>query len=103
MSKSFDEIMKVIEEEGGIPDEKAKAIITEHGQLSAAEKKQVASAIRMNKALKGKKDEGDSAESDDADEVSMEDYLQALGTLDSEDASAEEKKEAQAIIDKFEG
>ena len=95
MSKAFDEIMKVIQEKGEIPDEKAKEIIKEHGALSDDEKKQIAAAIKMKKALsdEGGKDIGD---------VSMEDYINALSVLDSDAATEEDKKKAQAIKDKFE-
>ena len=94
MTKAFDEIMKVVEEEGQIADEKAKAIIAEHGKLTDEEKKQIASAIKMKRSL--------SKPDDDIGEVSMEAYMQALSVLDSDDASADEKKKAQAIKDKFE-
>jgi len=121
MSKSFDEIMKVIEETGGIPDDKAKAIITEHGPLEADEKKQIATTIKMRKQLQGsaaqKKDdkpdtakEGEDkpeAEAKEADkkadnEVTMDDYIQALSVLDAEDSTEDEKKKAQAVKEKFE-
>ena len=106
MSKSFDEIMKVIEETGDIPDEKAKTIIEEHGPLTADEKKQIGSAIKMRKQLKQeaeKKKDGDKPDEKKDDEVTMDDYLQALSVLDSEGATAEEKKQAQAVKEKFEG
>ena len=94
MTKAFDEIMKIIEDEGQIADEKAKAIIAEHGELEADEKKQIASAIKMKKSL--------SKPDDDIGEVSMEDYMQALSVLDSDDATDEERQKAQAVKDKFE-
>ena len=117
MSKSFDAIMKVIEETGEIPDEKAKTIITENGPLEADEKKQIAAAIKMRKQLQAsaatkKKDDKEGGDKPDAaakegdkkadDEVTMDDYLQALSVLDSEGATEEEKKKAQAVKDKFE-
>jgi hypothetical protein len=98
MGKSFDAIMEIVQKEGKIDDDKAKEIIAEHGPLSDDEKKQVASAIKMKKALEGK-DEGKK----DADEVSMDDYIRALSVLDSEGASEEEKKKAEEIKAKFEG
>jgi hypothetical protein len=98
MGKSFDAIMEVIQKEGKVDDDKAKAIITEHGPLSDDEKKQVASAIRMKKALEGKDDE-----KKDKEEVSMDDYIEALSVLDSEGASEEDKKKAEEIKAKFEG
>jgi uncharacterized protein YfbU (UPF0304 family) len=104
MSKTYDELMKILEEKGEIPDEEAKKIIKEHGALEDEEKKQVAAAIKMKKALtKGddKKDDKDKKDGD-SDEVTMDDYLKALSDVDSEDASEEDKKKAKAIIEKFE-
>nr|MBN1228682.1 hypothetical protein [Anaerolineae bacterium] len=103
MSKSFDAIMKIIEETGSIPDEKAKAIIDANGPLEGDERKQIASAIKMKRALESKEGEPGKADESSADEVSMDDYLQALSVLDSDEASGEEKKKAQQIKDKFEG
>lgn len=105
MSKTFDELMKVLEEKGEIPDETAKKLIEEHGPLSDEEKKQMAAAIRMKKALAKEKKTGDKADAEKQEEddgVSMDDYLLALSALDSEDASEDEKKKAKQIIEKFE-
>ncbi len=98
MGKSFDAIMEIVQKEGKIDDDKAKEIIAEHGPLSDEEKKQVASAIKMKKALEGKEEDKKSG-----DEVSMDDYIQALSVLDSEGASEEDKKKAEEIKAKFEG
>jgi len=100
MSKSFDEIMKVLESKGEVPEEDAKKILAEHGALADDEKKQLAAAIRMKKALKGDKP-GDGAKAEGG-EVTMDDYLQALSTLDSTDASKEEKEKAEKVREKFE-
>jgi hypothetical protein len=116
MSKTFDELMKVLEEKGEIPDDTAKKLIEEHGALSDEEKKQLAAAIKMKKALtKDKDEEKDKAdkkeekgdedkdkEKKDDDEVSMDDYLKALSVLDSDDASEDEKKKARQVKEKFE-
>jgi hypothetical protein len=96
MTKAFDEIMKIIGEKGEIPDEKAKEIITEHGALTADEKKEVAAAIRMKKALTGKE------QPTSGDEITLEDYMAALSVLDSDGASEEDRKKAQQVKDKFE-
>ncbi len=108
MTKTFDELMKVLDEKGEIPDETAKALITEHGALNDDEKKQMAAAIKMKKALTKpaeKKDEKPDDPKDDkaaAEEVSMDDYLQALSVMDAEGTTEDEKKQAKAIIEKFE-
>lgn len=108
MSRTFDELMKVLEEKGEIPDEQARAIIAEHGPLSEDEKKQIAAAIRMKKALTGQKTAQPSAAeaskptSGEAEEVSMDDYLHALSVLDSSDSSEEEKQQARRIVERFE-
>ena len=105
MGKSFDAIMEVIQKEGKIGDDKAKEIITEHGPITDEEKKQIASAIKMKKALESKEDtkKDKDEKEEDKDEVSMDDYIQALSVLDSDGASEEDKKQAQEIKDKFEG
>lgn len=105
MSKTYDELMKILEEKGEIPDEEAKKIIKEHGALEEEEKKKVAAAIKMKKALTKSDDkkDGDKDKKDgESDEVTMDDYLKALSDVDSEDASEEDKKKAKAIIEKFE-
>ncbi len=106
MSKTFDELMKILEAKGEIPTAEAEKVIKEHGALSEDEKKQVAAAIKMNKALtkpddKDKKDE----KQDDkgkSDEATLDDYMQALSVLDATDASKEDKEKAQKVKDKFE-
>lgn len=111
MSKTFDELMKVLEEKGEIPDDTAKKLIEEHGPLSDEEKKQIAAAIKMKKALTGdeKKEEAKGEDKDaeeDKDqkdaEVTMDDYLQALSVLDSEDAGDDEKEQAKKVREQFE-
>ena len=111
MSKTLDELMKVLDEKGEIPDETAKTLIKEHGDLSADEKKELAAAIKMKKALTKDKDKKDDDKKDDGkkddgkkddDEVSMDDYLEALSILDSDDASKEDKEKAKKTKEKFE-
>lgn|SRR5574341_1043935 len=112
MTKTFDELMKLLDEKGSIPDEDAKKLIKEHGDLADDEKKQLAAAIKMKKALTAdKKDEKKEDEKKDGDqkdekkdggEVTMDDYLQALSVLDSEEASADDKKKAEQVKAKFE-
>lgn len=139
MSKTFDEMMKLLEEKGGIAEEEGAKLIKEHGPLTDDEKKDLAAAIRMRKALTkpaeapkpaegekkdgtteaDKKDEkpaegekkddkpaGDAKPSeekkDEASEATMDDYLQALSVLDSDDASKEDKEKAEKVKEKFE-
>ena len=106
MSKTFDELMKVLEKKGVIPDEDALATIKEHGPLTDEEKKQVAAAIKMKKALTksdDKKDDKDKKdEKKDDGEITLDDYLQALSVLDSDEATKEDKDKAQKAKDKFE-
>jgi DNA-directed RNA polymerase subunit H (RpoH/RPB5) len=105
MSKTYDELLKILDEKGEIPDETAKSIIKEHGALSDEEKKSVAAAIKMKKALTPKDNKKDDKKEDkkDSEEVSMDDYLKALSVLDSEGASKEDKAKAQKAKDTFEG
>jgi hypothetical protein len=118
MTKTYDELIKLLDEKGSIPDEDAARLIKEHGPLEDEEKKKIASAIKMAKALRpsddkdkgqaGKgeesgKDIGDKKEEASGDgEVTMDDYLLALSILDSDEASKEEKEKAQKAKDKFE-
>jgi hypothetical protein len=108
MTKTFDALMKVLDEKGEIPDEMAKELITEHGALTDDEKKQLAAAIKMKKALTkpaGQKDEKSGDRKDDkaaVEDVSMDYYLQALSVMDAEGATEDEKKQAKAVIEKFE-
>ena len=103
MSKTFDELMKVLEQKGAIPDEDALKTIKEHGPLSDEEKKQVAAAIKMKKALTTKSDDKkDDKDKKDDGEVTLDDYLQAHSVLDSDAASKEDKDKAQKAKDKFE-
>jgi hypothetical protein len=129
MTQTYDEMMKVLEEKGSIAEEDGAKLIKEHGPLTDEEKKNLAAAIKMKKALTkpaevkkeeakdgGKPDEKKEEKKDEkkeekpadekkgeTDEVSMDDYLQALSVLDSEDASKEDKEKAQKAKDKFEG
>ncbi len=126
MTKTFDEMMKVLEEKGAISEEDGKKLIEAHGPLTDDEKKDLAAAIKMKRALskpaagvaEGEKqdDKPDSkpaegekqdekpaaAPAAPAEEVSMDDYLQALSVLDSEAATKEDKEKAEKIKAKFE-
>ena len=110
MSKSFDALMKILEQKGTIPDEDAVKTIKDNGPLTDEEKKQVAAAIKMKKALTKSDDKkDDNAKKDDkaaekkADaEIAFDDYLQALSVLDSDAASKEDRDKAQKVKDKFE-
>ncbi len=107
MTKTFDELMKILEEKGAIPDEEATRLIKEHGPLTDDEKKDLAAAIRMKRALtqggeKKEKDEDEKQPPAAKEEVSMDDYLQALSVLDSDAASPEDKEKAQKIKEQFE-
>jgi hypothetical protein len=121
MTQTYDEMMKILEEKGSIAEEDGAKLIKEHGPLTDEEKKNLAAAIKMKKALtkpaEVKKEEAKDGDKPDekkeekpadkkkeeTDEISMDDYLQALSVLDSEDASKEDKEKAQKAKDKFEG
>lgn len=115
MSKTYDEMMKLLDEKGSIPDEEAAKLIKESGPLDEEEKKKIAAAIKMSKVLnKGDDKDKDAKKADEAQakeekkdkpsdgEVTMDDYLQALSVLDSDEASKEDKEKAQKAKDKFE-
>jgi hypothetical protein len=122
MSKTYDAMMKLLDEKGSIPDDEAARLITESGPLDDEEKKKVAAAIKMAKVLNKSDDKeekkadsakadktagGDDARVESKDkpsdaEVTMDEYLVALSVLDSDEASKEEKEKAQKAKDKFE-
>ena len=115
MSKTFDALMKILDQKGSIPDEDAVKAIKDNGPLSEDEKKQVAAAIKMKKALTKSDDKKDNKDKntdkkDDmaaekekkADDIAFDDYLQALSVLDSDAAGKEDKGKAQKVKDKFE-
>lgn len=116
MTRTFDELMKLLDEKGSLSDEDGKKIIDEHGPLSDDEKKNLAAAIKMRKALTkeapkdtppadGEKPEAAAAKPAEAardEEVTMDAYLQALSVLDSDSATAEDKAAAQKAKEKFE-
>ncbi len=59
MTKSYDELMKILEEKGEIPDADAKKIIEANGPLTDDEKKSMAAAIKMRKLLKSDSESAD--------------------------------------------
>jgi hypothetical protein len=126
MSKTYDAMMKLLDEKGSIPDDEAARLIKENGPLDEEERKKVAAAIKMAKAL-SKSDDKDKASKNVAegkgeqpagenkneardekkdkpsgDDLTMDDYLRALSVLDSDEASKEDKERAQKVKDKFE-
>ncbi|HEC22131.1 MAG TPA: hypothetical protein ENI95_04345 [Chloroflexi bacterium] len=124
MTRTFDELMKRLEEKGKVSDEEAAKLISELGPLTDEEKKKLAQAYKEKAATKkeagkeggekekpAKPEEKEAAEGgkekepekdDEIGEVTMDEYLQALSTLDSTDVSEEEKAKARKIKEKFE-
>lgn len=119
MTKTYDELMKLLDEKGSIPDDEAAKLIKEHGALDDEEKKKIAAAIKMAKVLsKGSdkaqekatektgedkdKDKEEKKDKPSDDEITMDDYLVALSVLDADAASKEDKEKAQRVKDKFE-
>lgn len=122
MSKTYDALMKLLDEKGSIPDDEAAKLIKEHGPLDEEEKKKIAEVIKMAKVLsksddqdlkkaeedKDKKPAGEDKDKDEKkdkpsdDEVTMDEYLLALSVLDSDEASKEDKEKAQKVKDQFE-
>jgi len=102
MSKTFDELMKVLDAKGDIPTDDAGKAIKEHGPLTDDEKKQLAAAIKVKKALTQGSDKDKKDDNKDKDEVTLDDYMNALSVLDSSEASKEDKEKALKAKDKFE-
>jgi hypothetical protein len=105
MTQAFDEIMKRIDSTGTIANEEAEKLIAEHGPLTDDEKKRLAEALKKAES-KGEEKPADEPKpeqeaSEEAD-VTMEEYLNALATLDSSDVSDEEKARAAKLKDRFE-
>jgi hypothetical protein len=118
MTQAFDEIMKRLEANGTITNKEAEKLIAEHGPLTDEEKKRLAEALmkatpKSEKAESAEKSqtpdakEGaeatpDEKEPDEDAEVTMEEYLTALATLDSTDVTDEEKARASRVRERFE-
>jgi hypothetical protein len=103
MTKTFDEIVNVLNEDGAISDERAQALIDAHGPMTPEEKKQIAVMMRMKSALRPRApDQAEAGAADEPTTVTLEDYIQALSVLDSSDASELEKQEAQRVKDTYE-
>jgi hypothetical protein len=103
MTKTFDEIANVLDEDGTISDERAQALIDAHGPMTSDEKKQLAVMLRMKSALRPPEPGQDESEVvGEPAAVTLEDYIQALSVLDSSDASEHEKQEAQRVKDAYE-
>jgi len=105
MTQAFDEIMKRIESAGSISNDEAEKLIAQHGPLTDEEKKRLAESLKKAES----KDEEEAAvekkAEPDAEEsavVTMEEYLNALATLDSSDVNDEEKARATRLKDRFE-
>jgi hypothetical protein len=108
MSKSFDELLKLLEEKKTLSREDVEKVTKEHGDLSDEEKTKLAArAKELEKEAKEKeekKEEEKKEEKKDAkgEEVSMDEYLQALSVMDSDDESEEAKAKAKKVIEAFE-
>jgi hypothetical protein len=111
MTKTYDEMMKLLDEKKSIPDDEAARLIQEHGPLDDEEKKKIAAAIKMAKALGKSEDKAEDRDKDHKEkkdepsdaEITMDDYLVALSILDADAASKEDREKAQKVKDKFEG
>lgn len=103
MTKTFDEIMKVLDEDGTISDGQAQALIDTHGPITPEEKRKIAAALRMQSASGPRvPDEGESEAGEAPAAVTFEDYLLALSVLDSSDTTELEKQDAQRVKDAYE-
>jgi hypothetical protein len=103
MTKTFDEIVNILDKDGAISDERAQALIDAHGPMTSDEKKQIAVMLRMKSALRPPEPaQGESEMVDEPAAVTLEDYIQALSVLDSSDASEHEKQEARRVKDAYE-
>lgn len=102
MTKTFDEMMKLLEEKGGIADEEGAKLIKEHGALTDDEKKDLAAAIRMRKALTKPAEAPKPAEGekkDGAADAEKKDEKPAEGSAPAADAKpAEAKKDEPAEV-----
>jgi hypothetical protein len=105
MTQAFDEIMKRLESTGAVSDEEAQKLIAEHGPLTNEEKQRLAEALKEAGSKGEDKTAGEKPPEPDAGaeaEVTMEEYLAALATLDSSDVTDEEKARATRVKERFE-
>jgi len=89
MSATFDKLKAMLAEKGTLSNEEINAAVEEHGALSDEEMTWLES-----EKLKVEKESGD--------QITMDQYLEALNTLDSAEAGSDEHTKAETIVQRYE-
>lgn len=89
MSEAFDKLKTILAEKGTLSNDDVTKITGEHGDITDDEKMWLESEkLRLEKENK--------------DTITIDQYLAALGTLDTAEAGSDEYKKAEALVQKYE-
>lgn len=89
MSEAFDKLKAMLAEKGDLSPEDVEKITGEHGEITDEEKMWLESEkLRLEKAK--------------TETITMEQYLEALGKLDTAEAGSDEYKKAEALVNRYE-
>ncbi|MBN2303215.1 MAG: hypothetical protein JXQ72_01980 [Anaerolineae bacterium] len=89
MSEAFDKLKAMLAEKGTLTDEEIANAVKEHGEMTAEENTWLSAEIHEKKRS-------------DETTVTMDQYLEAMKTLDSAAEGSDEYKKAEEIVNKFE-
>ncbi|RMG85857.1 MAG: hypothetical protein D6712_08745 [Chloroflexi bacterium] len=89
MTEAFEKAKALLESQGSLSNEEVEKLVAEHGEMTDEEKMEL-EAARHKKAR----------EADE--EVTLEQYLEAVKTLDNAEEGSDEYKKAEAIVKKYE-
>lgn len=89
MTKTFDELRKLLKEKGKLTPEDVEKAVKEHGELTEEEKVSLAA-------------EAHAAERKAEQQVTVEQYIEATKTLEDAEEGSPEYKKAKEIVEAFE-
>ncbi len=91
MSDTFDKLKALLEKQKSLSNEDVEKLVAEHGEITDEEKITLeAEKARIEREERQK------------DSVTMDQYLEALKTLDSAAEGSDEFKKAEEIVNKYE-
>ena len=91
MSETFDKLKALLEKQKSLSNEDVEKLVAEHGAITDEEK----IALEAEKARIEREER-------QKDSVTMDQYLEALKTLDSAEEGSDEYKKAEEIVNKYE-
>ena len=89
MTEAFEKAKALLESQGNLSNEEVEKLVAEHGDMTDEEKIEL-EAERHKKAREAEA------------EVTLEQYLEAVKTLDSAEEGSDEYKKAEATVKKYE-